>query len=370
MSWAYHPLLPSAELLSGGPPTQRVRYVNTASVGGDGTTNNTSGSTAAYASIEDALTTEAANLVTANVYLEIYCEGSTDDNWDGTWPAGFTTSLDCYIHIRGNSTTNGRHSGVWDASKYTISNSTYNGAIIPSVANVWIDGIQIESTGNDDARAIGVVIRNVAPAGSYWITNNIIRYNPSGTITTSSANNGIFVDQATGTRKTYIVNNIIYGFTEGGVNLNNQANEELYLYNNTIYGCSYGFNLACYGASDTVRVRNNILYNNAISDYYIESTATNYTTENNVTSDATSPDGASFQSQTVTFEDAGSEDFRLASSDTGAIDRSSDLSGDGNFPFGYDCTGGARAGTWDCGAFEYLATSAATVSHFALLGVG
>ena len=60
--------------------TTITAYVNTASSGGDGTTNNTSGATAAYASLNACLSARAKDLVTADEILLVKCTGSAADS--------------------------------------------------------------------------------------------------------------------------------------------------------------------------------------------------------------------------------------------------------------------------------------------------
>ena len=73
------------------PASQRIRYVNTASSsGGDGTTNATSGANRAYATLDAALVAESDDLVASNVYLTIFCEGSSADTSE-PHVTGFTT---------------------------------------------------------------------------------------------------------------------------------------------------------------------------------------------------------------------------------------------------------------------------------------
>lgn len=55
-----------------------IRYVNTASVGGDGTTNGTAGATAAYASLAAWEAAERTNLVTDGDSHIVYCCGTSD----------------------------------------------------------------------------------------------------------------------------------------------------------------------------------------------------------------------------------------------------------------------------------------------------
>lgn len=81
-----------------------TRYVNTGSTaGGDGTTNNTSGSTRAYATRNEALTA----LGNLSEQTTIYCTGSTDD----TVPCvqadlNFTTTAANYLSIIGERSPN------------------------------------------------------------------------------------------------------------------------------------------------------------------------------------------------------------------------------------------------------------------------
>ena len=66
-----------------------TRYVNTASSGGDGTTNNTSGTDAAYANLNAGLADVAAdfpNFVTSDVQVDILCTGSASDTTGITIP--------------------------------------------------------------------------------------------------------------------------------------------------------------------------------------------------------------------------------------------------------------------------------------------
>lgn len=105
-----------------------TRYVNTASAGGDGTTNNTSGATAAFASLFAA---EAAlGALNASEDVEILCCGSAADAlvvvFDGIYvQTGFT------LYIKGNPTDpNGAHSGVYDATKYRLTDPITQSMII------------------------------------------------------------------------------------------------------------------------------------------------------------------------------------------------------------------------------------------------
>lgn len=77
-------------------------YVNTASVGGDGTTNATSGANAAYVSLRQAILGEAANR-TGLGDLEILCDGGLDDEFIAAadW-SGWTTTASDRIIVKTN----------------------------------------------------------------------------------------------------------------------------------------------------------------------------------------------------------------------------------------------------------------------------
>ena len=119
--------------------TARVRYVDTASSGGDGTTRNHSGPTAAYASVEDALTDEKtadSDLVTGDEILQIFCAGSTVDNLTTAFDTllnGWTTGASNYIDIIGDDAApdnDGAYTGDddWSTSHYRVQlvGSSYN----------------------------------------------------------------------------------------------------------------------------------------------------------------------------------------------------------------------------------------------------
>lgn len=139
-------------------PTTITRYVNTASSGGDGTTNNESGGTAAYASLDACRAAEVSarpNLVSNDEVLEILCCGSAAD----TTPvalSGFTTDATRYLHIKGNTGhANGRHPGYPSTDHYRLwVSANFGRALLLSVNYTRIDGLQIR---NDHVNAFSGV---------------------------------------------------------------------------------------------------------------------------------------------------------------------------------------------------------------------
>jgi hypothetical protein len=85
--------------------------------------------------------------------------------------------------------------------------------------------------------------------------------------------------------------------------------------------------------------------------FYSSSGTWHASTNYNAASDATAPGANSRNSQTFTFVNAASYDWHLASTDAGAKDYGTDLSG----TFTTDFDGVTRSGSWDIGADEYVA---------------
>lgn len=122
--------------------TERLRYVNAASSGGDGTTNATSGANAAYASLsacEAAEDAAGSDLVSLDEFLHIMCEGATDDT-TVVLLDGFITDATRYIEIEGNNGT-----GVWDDTKYALVIDTTKPLDIND-PNVKLTKLQVRNT--------------------------------------------------------------------------------------------------------------------------------------------------------------------------------------------------------------------------------
>jgi len=335
--------------------TARTRYVNTASsAGGDCSTNATSGSARACATLSDAIVNNAADLVAADVYLDVICEGSSPDT-SAVNITGYTTDATHYIGIR--TTQANRHDGKWNTSKYRIENSDYFKVINIDESFVRIDGLQIKTTGNDDAGARAILLASGAANGDIRITNTIMRYAPTGTTTTSNTNQAIRVPSGTANGiKLTLVNNIAYDFHRGSLSFTTDGTDgdQLYAYNNTFYnsdsGAGNSLEMSLYGTNDTVKLRNNVIQACGGGCYFRDGTASTFTTQDNVTQDASSPDGASYQSKTVSFVDTSGRDLHLQAGDTAAKGQAADLSADGDYAFSTDIDGTARVAPWDCGA--------------------
>lgn len=312
-------------------------YVNTDSTaGGDCTTNNTSGSTRACATLRAAIDLLPGTLSDAYLILVDGTAADTGDVNQGPWD--MTTSATNTLTIRAN--TNSRHNGIWSTSKYRLTctgkNCLYNN--IPS--HIRFENFQVECTASSgsfvcvktsnanqtatdiDARISGMFVRCVETGSGDYIGINT-RF-PSG--------------GAGGTSRVF--NNIVDGCN---ISYNNDFSTGEY-YNNTAVNCVYGF------IEDAdMKVVNNLA--NCSNTGFVGSFASgsNYNAE----SDGNGGPGANHRtSQTFTFVNAGAGDYHLASGDTGAKGfGTSDPSGG---IYSDDVDGNARTGTWDIGFDEFL----------------
>lgn len=333
-----------------------VRYVNTASSGGDGTTNATSGGTAAYASLSACESAERANLVTGDQWLHIKCTGSSADTTAVHFSsANWTTDSTRYIKITVNAGE--EHGGIWPTSTYRLSSDDYHGTLRFTGVDATVDGLPVENTYNStDGNRHGVYIES----GSVKVLNCIIRKTNgvgSSNFNGIQGNNGVTAVTA--------VNNIVYDF-RGGINAVGDSGGTFIFYNNTIANAVHGIYVTRYSSGGTWYIKNNIIDNSSTADYSEEGSAGTVTTVTNYTSDGTSPDGASYQTKTFTFVSA--SDFHLAAGDSsGAKTGGTDLSGDGQYSFSTDIDGDTRS-SWSAGADEY--TAASTTLFRRGIGVG
>ena len=331
-----------------------TRYVNPdADVGGDGTTNATTGSTCAYKSLSIA---EAAaidggsntgDLDTNNNILDIICETNGTADTTAVTVDGYTTSATDYMHIY--TSASHRHAGVWDDAKYRIV-LTGNAFCIAVQDNyLRVTGIQC-SVGSTNNLAGGIGGGNAGTA-AFLVDSCIVR--------SVVAHTGTLIGYSSSTvaahQHTY-VNNIVYGSTGVGAHgfytrANGSAGRAV-LYNNTAYNCTTGF-----------RSRDgNVVWKNNLSigctDAYLETTAAEIATYNAYdegTDPGTNGIDLSGSADSAIFTDATVSNFTLVSGSTAAdvgVSLASDS--DGYYSFSTDITGATRSGTWDVGADEYV----------------
>jgi len=346
-------------------PTVVTRYVNANSSGGDGTTNATSGSSAAFASFasfQSAFTNK--DLVTQDIQVSVLLEGAGNiGEVDLTYSSNpWDTSATCFLLIRNN--TGHRHPGYWDTGVPYISFSDYHGAIdIRGIDYVYLDGLQIENTytSGSDGRGHAIYYEFANSGGHLQVHNCLLKRTgstanleyPAGVNVINNGGDTITVD---------VQNNIIFGDFVEGIGLYDTAADNVYniIQNTVIDQSGNGIVLNRNPSSLTINMYNNIASGAGDTDYFIDNSSGTFNHNGNISSDSSSPD-ASYQSKTVVFEDAGSDDYRLDATDTEALDSGADLSAVG-VALQVDIVGTARPqnSDWDIGAFELPAAAGVT----------
>ncbi|SFK74535.1 hypothetical protein SAMN05216302_101438 [Nitrosomonas aestuarii] len=245
------------------------RYVDTASSGGDGTTREHSGATAAYASLSACLAAEATTL---SDHIVIRCAGSADDavaaSITGWTPGAYTITI---AGDRGEDDSSGGgdngsgfdNDGFYDGnfsfsdSHYALKQSSDFTLLSVTEENVIIDGIQVHA-GKASSGAIGI-----SAGYSDTIVKNCRVGCPSGTAILVSGSSFRSYPQE-------ISNNIVYSGGNTGIFLaraTNAADKTTNVYNNTIYDCGTGVDLSSSdNTGDTWNIKNNVVFN-CITEY-------------------------------------------------------------------------------------------------------
>lgn len=302
-----------------------VRYVNTAStLGGDGTTNATTGDNRAYASLSEWEADEQTDLDTANNTHLVHCEGSAADV--AATIDGWTTSVTDFITVQVD--TDKRHDGKWNAGKYRIE---ADGAVALQLAdhNVFVIGLQLK--GDNLSGGIFLISRS-----------NVIRE----CIVTGSSRYGFYL---TGDDNNRLYNCLAFEVGRYGF-YDSKNGGNTYLYNCT--SADNGRHNFYHGEFGVTEQYTNCLGYNPGATYSDFTGTPSITTC--ASSDATG--SAGLQSIADPFEDAANDDYHLAS-DASIIGDGTDLSG----TFTVDIDNETRV-AWDIGADEYAAAGPTEVT--------
>lgn len=321
--------------------TARIRYVDTASSGGNGTTPALSGANAAYASLQAALDAERGDLVAADARLEIICatNGNADTVRVNQPATGWTTDATRYVHVKA---APGHRAGTqWATNKYRIEGTwDYVAAVYSGIPYFRIEGIQ--------ARNRSALTESKGFAFDCTTLACDIRLD--SLFTQGNVDSGIVCSGGT-----YIVRNCVsignggYGFlfsygipgcVADGDNLTAVANAALGIHSGS--------------GSNDVTLRNCYSGGNGGDDYtgsYAWTALTTCYSEDGTASTTTaaysSSSGACFASVV-----AGSQNVALMASSS-LRDVGTDLSSD----FSTDIAGSTRSAPWDIGAFEFVVES-------------
>jgi hypothetical protein len=339
-------------------PTLVTRYVNTASSGGDGTTNATSGANAAYASLSAAntdITADYPSFVASDVQVDVYCTGSAADTANFTI-TGITTDATRYLRILAASGDVARANG-WDTGRYRLSatnpSSPLNTLVI-SIAHIRLIGLQIECVGTSglNSRSNLVINAGFASGNNILIDSCRLRY----TATSVGTGCDVFTWSSAGNTPR-VINTIIEAVGTQRTSVRTAAinsNDDGAIYNCLLTGGSVAFEDS--GGSGTPVLKNCILYNNNANT---TSGHWNASSTNNASDRADVEGSNQRESQTFTFEDAANGDYRITSADAAARNFGTDLSADATQAFAVDMAGTSRpqGASWDIGPFEVAAAT-------------
>lgn len=323
----------------------RIRYVNSASTaGGDGTTSATSGANRAYNSVTDAMTAElGSSAMTEDVTIIVdgaLSGGSALGNvtvWGNAWTAtGYTLTIEA--------AEASRHAGVWDAGKVNLVKNTTGSCLDVTFKSAGgtlvVRGFQFElggASGSTFDRFINC--SGATDTGTIVIDRCIFRRTGA-----RPRPLGIRNDRTNASALLVLVNSIGIGLN--GLHYSVSTGTTSYEYNCGAIDCDNSF---FNQAASTHVVRNCWTQDETSAGYSnVDTSATN------LSEDATSPQTL-LRSIVLDFVDKANGNYRLASTDTEAIDAGTDLSADSIYPFDWDITGATRTGTWEIGPFNYSA---------------
>ena len=303
------------------------------------------------------------NLVTAGTVMLVACyaDGADTTLVDIT---GWTTGADTYIQIftptlSSQVGTTQRHSGVWDPTKYQLVAGTGPGGVLEIREEfVRVTGLQIENTADKALlQPKGINVWPGSVPAEARVSHNIIRATSGGVAGWWSA--AVQHSDAGGALKAW--NNVMYNWGAGihsEVPISNPS--DAIIYNNTIVNSDVvGIRLAGH-ASGTYRLANNVVQGLGTNSNY-EWTTLDYSATN-LSRDASSPNGASFQNKTVTF--VGAPNYHLAPGDINAKNLGTNLSADPVLAVLDDIDGQVRAVPWDIGADDADGTTAVKLMSF------
>ena len=337
-----------------------TRYVNTNSSGGDGTTNATSGGTAAYATLSAAITDILADypdFVTSDVQVSLLCGGTSADT--GGFPSTFNATCDStrYLHIQPNGSGQRASASGYQTDRYRFEATlaVYRGWVLQSHGTI-VEGLQWKITrtyaASDDGGLLELFTLYSATKRAQVVHGNRIEV----ICNTASAAAFDVINSKGDDMSDGCYNNLVLisGSEVGTIRglSNGSSNAGGFWYNNTVAGAGTGF-VGSTGGGKTKAINNA-----AVSCTTGYTTSANFTASSNNASTNSTPPGTSPQSSvTVAYVNTGTGDYRTASGDTGLRDVGTDLSAAGTYPFSVDIENVTRSGTWDIGAYEYVGTS-------------
>lgn len=252
-----------------------------------------------------------------------------------------------------------RHSGSLSASSCYLLTRTNAGGVLrintggtsTHPGHVWIDGLQLRSTGSAalSYHVIDMAAVAMISGDTIKISNNIVKGASTGD---GSAQDqfGIGWD-GVNIQNAKVWNNIVYDFrttqTRGwGIGNGFSASGTMWAYNNTVHNCKYNY----LRTGGTITVKNCISQSD-ITDGF--SGTFDAASDYNISDRAADAPGANSKSGTsVVFTNEAGDIFLLNVTDTGAKASGISLAADADIPFNTDILNSTRGAVWDMGAHQ------------------
>jgi hypothetical protein len=342
-----------------------VLYADPNSAGGDGTTKNLSGATAAFASI--AAWEAAVDGVLSDAQQCVCCRDGAAKDTSPPTINGSTTTVDYYLDV----TVDPAYScgGKANAAKQLCEFTDVTGFTIND-DHVRIRGLQIQLVSPTATNRRAITIGSIAAANAVYIEDNVIIGHNDATYYIY----GVYCGDSD--LLVRIGNNVIYGISNNASSrgIMVDAVTTCYLYRNTI---AVGAGARGLYANAGSTVAQNTIILGSTAQCFTKSAGGALSCDYCASSDDTADDQGGTGnrvSQAFTFVNAAAGDYHLDGADTGAQGYGIDLSGDGSYPLGVDIDGDTvPASGVDIGADQIVdggGTSIVPISmHYALTGM-
>lgn len=315
------------------------------------------GGTGDYPSLAAAIAGEVIarpNLVANDEQLTLKCQctnGAADTSY--AIVTGFTTDATRFIKIWTDPTESYRHNGTYQTgNKYRYQHDSGYRDQQMSIQVDYCRVIGIQFVNNQTGNLSRMISPQDETRELYIEQNLFIDVAGANTVGTAIYDN---CTDNINPFNMYISNNTVIDMVGDGMSVSafksGGLSGAVYCHNNTIIDSGdIGIGARGSGSGRAVYIKNNIISRSTGGDY---DTIGNYEgTSNNVSGDATSPDGPAYQNRNITFVDEAGNDFHLDCADTGARDLGVNLYTDPDYPVTIDIDGDPRptTGPYNCGS--------------------
>lgn len=302
------------------------------------------------------------NLVTGTVSEVLECYADSASYADTVTMAGATTNSTYFRIIRPEAGS--MHTGVPGTGIHFTGTTNI---VIVTEANFSLQDVSLTLTGNAAAN------RNATTVNAA----NVRHVGVMAKCTNAGAGTGNGINLFATAGSCFAVDCLAYECKTNGITID-PTTVGHYAYNCTSYGNAVGFNMNT--GSATVALRNCLGAANTTADFNSDGAPTEdvqYCASDDATADDWAGTGNRID-QTFSFTNTAGDDYTLTTSDAGARNFGTDLSGDAAYPFDDDIVKTIRPqeSVWDIGFFEVIPSGGFTpkpgnsTQFLQLLGVG